>query len=336
MSLLNILQAASNAVAGNVAGPVDLLAMGLRGVGVPVGDAPLGGTEWMRRRGLIRDVPQGASQVVGETLGLLGPIAAAAKAPQIAQGLLAVAGNAAAPRAAGPAAAQRGAIVWHGSPHKFDKFDSSKIGTGEGAQMYARGLYFSDSDKVADTYRARLASGDGGALYKVNIPDESIAAMIASDKPLRLQPEGVRNALGSLGFDSQSRKFASPEALHKAGYKWLSGRDASKLINSDLYAARDVYAARKAWNAGPESFDAYIGGREGAWLSGRLTKGEGGDKNAGAAYRELSRRLGGDAAASSALQAAGVPGVRFYDQGAMNSVVFDDRLPTILDVIGAR
>ena len=35
-----------------------------------------------------------------------------------------------------------GATVWHGSPHKFDKFDSSKIGTGEGAQAYGHGLYF--------------------------------------------------------------------------------------------------------------------------------------------------------------------------------------------------
>jgi len=30
-----------------------------------------------------------------------------------------------------------GAVTaWHGSPHKFDKFDMSKIGTGEGAQAY--------------------------------------------------------------------------------------------------------------------------------------------------------------------------------------------------------
>ena len=27
-----------------------------------------------------------------------------------------------------------GKTVWHGSPHTFDKFDLSKIGTGEGAQ----------------------------------------------------------------------------------------------------------------------------------------------------------------------------------------------------------
>ena len=35
-------------------------------------------------------------------------------------------------------------VVWHGSPHKFEKFDASKIGTGEGAQAYGHGLYRSE------------------------------------------------------------------------------------------------------------------------------------------------------------------------------------------------
>ena len=42
--------------------------------------------------------------------------------------------------------------VWHGSPHKFDKFDASKIGTGEGAQAYGHGLYLAESPDVARTY----------------------------------------------------------------------------------------------------------------------------------------------------------------------------------------
>jgi len=44
------------------------------------------------------------------------------------------------------------ATVWHGSPHKFDKFDSSKIGTGEGAQAYGHGLYLADVPTVAQSY----------------------------------------------------------------------------------------------------------------------------------------------------------------------------------------
>lgn len=53
----------------------------------------------------------------------------------------------------GPARNQAGAIVYHGSPHKFDKFDSSKIGTGEGAQAYGHGLYFAENPAVANSYK---------------------------------------------------------------------------------------------------------------------------------------------------------------------------------------
>src|SRR5258706_8248564 len=31
--------------------------------------------------------------------------------------------------------------AYHGSPHDFDRFDLSRIGTGEGAQAYGHGLY---------------------------------------------------------------------------------------------------------------------------------------------------------------------------------------------------
>jgi hypothetical protein len=48
---------------------------------------------------------------------------------------------------------QSGAIVWHGSPHKFDRFDASKIGTGEGAQAYGHGLYLAENPSVATSYK---------------------------------------------------------------------------------------------------------------------------------------------------------------------------------------
>jgi hypothetical protein len=46
-----------------------------------------------------------------------------------------------------------GATVWHGSPHKFAKFDASKIGTGEGAQAYGHGLYLAENPSVAKSYQ---------------------------------------------------------------------------------------------------------------------------------------------------------------------------------------
>ena len=52
-----------------------------------------------------------------------------------------------------------GAVTaWHGSPHKFDKFDMSKIGTGEGAQAYGHGLYLAEAPGVAKQYADTLSS----------------------------------------------------------------------------------------------------------------------------------------------------------------------------------
>lgn len=95
--LLNFAQSASNAVAGNIGGPVDLISMALRAVGTPIPDAPIGSTEWMRRNGLVRDVEQGPARVLGETAGLLGPAMVSKFAPQIAGGLLQAGDNLAAP-----------------------------------------------------------------------------------------------------------------------------------------------------------------------------------------------------------------------------------------------
>ena len=55
-------------------------------------------------------------------------------------------------------AEQVGIKAYHGSPHLFDKFDSSKIGTGEGAQVYGHGLYFAEHPDTATAYRDALSS----------------------------------------------------------------------------------------------------------------------------------------------------------------------------------
>jgi len=48
--------------------------------------------------------------------------------------------------------------AYHGSPHSFEEFKLSQIGTGEGAQAYGRGLYFAQSETVARGYRDILSN----------------------------------------------------------------------------------------------------------------------------------------------------------------------------------
>jgi hypothetical protein len=56
--------------------------------------------------------------------------------------------------------------VYHGTPHKFPpternplgEFDASKIGTGEGAQVYGHGLYVAENPTVAQEYQKQLGT----------------------------------------------------------------------------------------------------------------------------------------------------------------------------------
>ena len=58
--------------------------------------------------------------------------------------------------------------AWHGSPHEFDRFSMDAIGTGEGAQAYGHGLYFTDTEDVARGYRDRLAK-DGKDIVDIRL-----------------------------------------------------------------------------------------------------------------------------------------------------------------------
>lgn len=46
--------------------------------------------------------------------------------------------------------------AWQGSPHLFDKFALSAIGTGEGAQAHGWGLYFAKARAIGEKYRTAL------------------------------------------------------------------------------------------------------------------------------------------------------------------------------------
>ena len=64
-------QATSNGIATSVlGGPVDGIAAGLEYLGVPVGNTPVGGSQWLQNKGLTRPVQDGgAPAFIGDLLG---------------------------------------------------------------------------------------------------------------------------------------------------------------------------------------------------------------------------------------------------------------------------
>jgi hypothetical protein len=139
------------------------LAWLLRKAGVNVPQAPIGGSDWAQNAGLMAEPKNKNSlaSLLGDAAGNIAPILGYAKAPEIAGGINQMIRNANAPTPFNNAKkGQLGAVVWHGSPHKFDAFDASKIGTGEGAQAYGHGLYLAESPKVAKDYQIKLSKPD--------------------------------------------------------------------------------------------------------------------------------------------------------------------------------
>ena len=85
--------------------------------------------------------------------------------------------------------------AFHGSPHKFEKFDLGAIGTGTGIQAHGWGLYFAFSKNTAKRYRDRLKGRrdtytDEGSLVEVDIPENDV--LLDEDKAIEKQPPKVR------------------------------------------------------------------------------------------------------------------------------------------------
>src|SRR5262245_53429063 len=99
--------------------------------------------------------------------------------------------------------AVQGIRAYHGSPHDFERFDLSKIGTGEGAQVFGHGLYFAENPEVARTYRNALSAPEVSVQTKYKAidatahPDTDIRAagrMIADEGSLDAAMERARKA----------------------------------------------------------------------------------------------------------------------------------------------
>jgi len=87
-------------------------------------------------------------------------------------------------------------ILNHGTPHNFDKFQLEKIGTGEGAQAFGYGLYFTDGSKIAEGYARKLSEDKTGIVYSVRIKNGRTANWAEWREPLdETQEQDLYNSL---------------------------------------------------------------------------------------------------------------------------------------------
>lgn len=125
--------------------------------------------------------------------------------------------------------------VWHGSPHKFDKFDSAHIGRGEGAQAYGHGLYLADAPDVAMTYQPRDPRLEQKIMQRYSMAERSQqypAMQVYEDFLLHKTPQEVADNIAASGYSPQELKLA--QAALKAATAEYHKQRAGALYKVDL------------------------------------------------------------------------------------------------------
>ena len=246
---------------------------------------------------------------------------------------------------------------WHGSPHKYDAVDLSKIGTGEGAQAYGWGYYGADTEQVAREYMkvdpsvpvpprrtfqgqdlepgtpeyhaARLAAEVGESLPSLR---KLVSGWIAGAKPG--EPiEGWQKTLEILNAAQKKSDFKQlkPQPyLYRGEYRWPdpAKEAATPLTGEDLLdwdkplseQSPNIQKAIKEYSPIKFSSDT-----KGADIYDALVK------KFGEGKRETLDLRGQNAASNYLRDSLGIPGIRYKDQmsrgsegGTYNYVFFSD------------
>ena len=134
--------------------------------------------------------------------------------------------------------------VYHGSPHRFEEFDASKIGTGEGAQAYGHGIYLAEKPSTAEIYRRALAedviSVDGRRIAAKRTPEarndpETIAVDAIVSAHGGQYEDPFSKAIERLGGKYGPRNENYAKAMELAR-EWR-GKGAKVEVGGNLYTA---------------------------------------------------------------------------------------------------
>jgi len=261
-----------------------------------------------------------------------------------------------------------GIKAYHGSPHDFERFDLSKIGTGEGAQAYGHGLYFAENEATAKSYRDLLAARYDATSSEAGLSTRAIANA-KRDLP-------SFNGDISAYIDAQKGRISETASKYSASTNFV-GDEFKKLdsLGQYLKAAPSGHMYEVNINADPAHFldwDKPLSGQSGDVRSALEKLGIKYDAKGDKAYtealldaltgdanralpKEVSNPLGSelyrrngsvfqassDPVRSAAFREAGIPGIKYLDQGSRgagdgsrNYVVFDDNLIDILRKYG--
>jgi hypothetical protein len=230
-----------------------------------------------------------------------------------------------------------GIKAFHSSPHDFERFDLSKIGSGEGAQAYGHGLYFAENPAISgqggqywNQFTKRFEGPEylaADKLRKAGFDREAAIALAQKDLDAVTEafktgthppglvgqhdPYTLENITKNMMYDRQSQLdlLQSGKPVGPRTYEVNINADPAQMLDWDKPIAQ-----QKAYEALQKHWDDKIGDPEiiaqrmgiaPTSPGGRLYSGIGG--------------LTQDAQKSTGmLQDAGIPGIKYLDEGSRN------------------
>lgn len=272
-------------------------------------------------------------------------------------------------KSAGPM--MRELITYHGTPHTFPpternplgEFDASKIGTGEGAQMYGHGIYVAESPGVAKAYATGLGGRDADLIsngisrvihFNGGDPARVRDALLTEGFPEgKLTPE-IEAAVRHIVANTDAEGVPNSAAIKGYGVLKKLVPDTGTFYTVDL--PDEHIASMLDWDkplsALPEGVQNALS--KDAYFSRLMGKGglDSYFQNGAELYRSLTGRFVNDMPmhlpleqaenmaqrnASEYLNSLGIPGIKYLDQasrgageGTRNFVLFNPDLATIL------
>lgn len=234
-----------------------------------------------------------------------------------------------------------GIRAYHGSPHSFEQFDASKIGTGEGAQAYGHGLYFAENEAVAKGYRDALSGKASPLTYQAYKDGVAVPWHELTPDQTKLLPI-LQEAGGDL---NKAKEIVKAEYRSAAHDRLIKGLD--DLVKGGYEARAPGHMYEVDIKANPDHFldlDKPVN-RQGLRVQRAIADMQ------GVRIPELGSETGmqflksgdyGDpAGVSQILKEYGVPGAKYFDgssrsagEGTRNYVVFDPATIEILRKYG--
>jgi hypothetical protein len=213
--------------------------------------------------------------------------------------------------------------AYHVSPYDFDKFDMSKIGTGQGAQAYGHGIYAAENPKVSGGPNSEYWQYFADRFTSQQNP-EGLATLF-----LRAAEGDRVKAIAKLR-DPEFQRIAKdwgkhPQRVGNEGFQNVNPEDAIRLLESDKPVGPRTYEV--SINAKPEQFldwDRPLAGQP-EHFSRLREAGVIGDKSppyqkSGQATPQALVQMPGEKGAIEAqLRDAGIPGIRYLDQGSRSA-----------------